>query len=260
MVTVLINITELNQLQDQEKIDALANVTDGIAHHVNTLLTIITNSANLIKRMHADKCETVELAEMMLEESVAGKALTDALRHCARSATTTWELAAIDPGATISATVSHLRGEFSKENIQVSVHATHRSKIKFDPRLLDRIVRNLCQNAAEAMPDGGSINIHIENIALLKKSVTVNGRLLDPGKYIKISVEDNGHGIPQELQDKIFQPFFSTGMGSRHGMGLAETLGLVEAARGGIRLDSSAEGTRIKIFLPAIQTDSYPPS
>jgi len=120
------------------------------------------------------------------------------------------------------------------------------------------VIRNVVENAVEAMPDGGTLKIKAENLRI--EETEQNSHLpLKPGDYARISIQDQGKGIPEEHMDKIYDPYFSSKeMGVQKGMGLGLTTAyaIIKQHGGHIRIDSSlGAGTTVNIYLPA---ESHP--
>ena len=117
---------------------------------------------------------------------------------------------------------------------------------------------NLLLNAIESMPgeEGGRIAVSAENITIPPE----NHFLLKPGKYVKVSIEDNGTGIPAEIIEKVFDPYFSTKeKNAQKGMGLGLTLcySIIKRHNGHIRVESEpGKGTTVIIYLPAFSNDN----
>jgi CheY-like chemotaxis protein len=124
-----------------------------------------------------------------------------------------------------------------------------------DSTQLHQVLLNLCLNARDAMPNGGTLSIHMQNTMLDETYVSMHleARL---GAYLVINVTDTGEGIPPELQDKIFEPFFTTKeVGKGTGLGLPSVLAIVKSHGGFINCYSEAgQGSTFKIYLPASTT------
>lgn len=120
---------------------------------------------------------------------------------------------------------------------------------------LHQVLMNLCVNARDAMPFGGTLKILAENVTIDENDARVN---LDAraGNYITITISDTGVGIPSEIRDRIFEPFFTTKeVGKGTGLGLSTVVGIIKSHRGFITVNSAVgEGTQFKIFLPAAMT------
>jgi two-component system NtrC family sensor kinase len=123
--------------------------------------------------------------------------------------------------------------------------------VKGDPTQLHQVLMNLCVNARDAMPDGGILSLHAENTEVDDNYASMIPGL-KPGRYVKITVRDNGSGIPMECIEKIFDPFFTTKpVGKGTGLGLSSALGIVRSHNGFLEVRSEVgQGTTFEIFLP----------
>jgi PAS domain S-box-containing protein len=131
--------------------------------------------------------------------------------------------------------------------------------VEGDPTQLHQVLLNLCLNARDAMPEGGTLSLTAENFDVDEQYATMTPGLR-PGPHVLISVIDTGTGIAQDIVEKIFDPFFTTkepGMGT--GLGLSSALGIVRSHGGVIKVYSAANGTTFRLFLPStagvFQTD-----
>jgi CheY-like chemotaxis protein len=123
-----------------------------------------------------------------------------------------------------------------------------------DPTQLHQILLNLCVNARDAMPDGGSLSISVENVHLDDQYVAMNVQA-KPGRYVIINVTDSGEGIPPEILDKIFDPFFTTKeVGKGTGLGLSTVMAIVKSHGGFVNVYSEVgKGSSFKVYLPALE-------
>jgi hypothetical protein len=125
-----------------------------------------------------------------------------------------------------------------------------------DATQIQQALMNLCVNARDAMPDGGTLTLAAENIMLdAAAAARMTGAKPDakPGDYVCLSVTDTGIGIPREQLDRVFDPFFTTKeIGRGTGLGLSTVLGIVRGHGGFVRVDSRiGQGTRVEVYLPA---------
>ena len=126
-----------------------------------------------------------------------------------------------------------------------------------DHTQVQQILLNLCVNARDAMPNGGTLTINIENCVLDKQYAAMHIQA-KPGRYVNINVTDSGTGIPPEILDKIFEPFFTTKpLNKGTGLGLSTVLAIVESHDGLVDVYSEpGKGTTFKVYLPATETSS----
>ena len=137
-----------------------------------------------------------------------------------------------------------------------------KSKILGDSVLLQNALLNLCINARDAMPKGGSLNIKTRDISFSKEKINDNTfpPQIQPGEFIEISIRDTGQGISAVNQRRIFEPFFTTKTrGKGTGLGLTSVYSMIEKHEGVIRVESTLEvGTEFIIFLPVVTEEEDP--
>ncbi|MFZ0545549.1 MAG: ATP-binding protein, partial [Candidatus Promineifilaceae bacterium] len=136
------------------------------------------------------------------------------------------------------------------ENINVSIErVTIDSLVNADPVRIQQAFMNLVVNARDAMPDGGTLMIRIEQIEILTENDSMPG--VEPGRWIQITVTDTGVGIPQEIFPRLFEPFYSTKGARGTGLGLAQVYGIVKQHDGHINVTSQVnKGTTFTVLLP----------
>ncbi|MBF0473188.1 MAG: response regulator, partial [Nitrospirae bacterium] len=127
--------------------------------------------------------------------------------------------------------------------------------LEFDESQLNQVITNILINADQSMPDGGNINVIVENIEIIDyKMQGIHTGLLLHGKYVKITIKDNGHGISKENISKIFDPFFTT-KNTGQGLGLAISYSIIKKHNGHIDVESEeGKGTSFFIYLPASES------
>jgi len=131
------------------------------------------------------------------------------------------------------------------------VHGRDLWPVKVDVSQFEQVVVNLAVNARDAMPDGGKLTVKTANVAA-DESAQLSYKGLPAADYVRIDISDTGTGIPAEIVDKIFEPFFSTKeVGKGTGLGLSTVYGIVKQTGGFVYVDSTpGEGTTFRIFLP----------
>ena len=258
VITVLHDITEINTIQEQvarlKVLEALAEMTSGVAHQINNIFGALTMGAEMIsKRLPGD-----ETANVMIDSCRKGARMAEALLHATQQAH--FPRISVLANETIRSTIDQIiettRKKMMGQQIFIATNYLPAPNIKADPKQIYQVILNLCQNSAEsiaaASPEGGMITIKLEEKIFQIRQPTVNNRHLEPGKkYLVITVEDTGPGIPDAIRDKIFNPFFTTNDSKHHGLGLAEALGIIESLNGGIKL-GKGYGTKVSVFIPAV--------
>jgi len=131
------------------------------------------------------------------------------------------------------------------------VHGRGLWPVKVDVSQFEQVIVNLAVNARDAMPDGGKLTVRTANVSA-QESEKLSYKGMPPADYVRIDVTDTGTGIPSDIVDKIFEPFFSTKeVGKGTGLGLSTVYGIVKQTGGFVYVDSEADkGTSFRIFLP----------
>ncbi len=235
---------ELNKVRKLESVGILAG---GIAHDFNNILTGIMGNISLTKMILKPDKEAHEI-------------LTEAERACLQAKDLTQQLLTFSKGgAPIKMTASIM--EILKESASFILRGSKARceffisddlwTVEVDEAQMSQVVQNLMINADQAMPEGGIITVRAENM-----SAEVRGALpLPAGRYVKISIQDRGIGIPREHLDKIFDPYFTTKQ-KGSGLGLAISYSIIKKHNGHLSVESNlGVGTTFFIFLPASQKE-----
>jgi PAS domain S-box-containing protein len=245
--TVFHDITEKKRLEQEllkaQKLESLGVLAGGIAHDFNNFLSGIMGNISLAK-LEADQGEDII------------EALDEALRVTSRASALTRQLLVFSKGgapvkktASISevlrdSTVFALRGSKAKCKFNIVEDLW---PVSVDIGQFSQVIHNLAINAVQAMPQGGTIRLNARNTTVETRS----GLPLEAGRYVKICMQDEGLGIPQEHLAKIFDPYFTTKhQGS--GLGLSMSYTTIHAHDGHIEVDSDmGKGTTFRIYMPA---------
>ncbi|MEN8256396.1 MAG: response regulator [Thermodesulfobacteriota bacterium] len=236
------------QLRHSQKMEALGSLAGGIAHDFNNLLMGIQGHVSLLIS-HYDSSKP-EFSHLVSVENLveSGGRLTRQLLGYARQGQYDVQL------LNLHDLIHALMETFSRTRKEISVHSDLTAEtliINADQGQIEQVLFNLFINAADAMPDGGSLTITSKRVPYKNiKDKLVEGIR---GDYIHLAVTDTGTGIPDDIKLQIFEPFFTTKDISRGtGLGLASTYGIVAAYGGHIELDSTmGEGSTFHIYLPA---------
>ncbi len=237
-----------HQLSQAQKMEAIGNLTGGMAHDFNNILTIIMGNLEA-------------LAEIKLPTDAAGM-VEESIDSCMRAAELTRQLLAfarrqplepklVDVNHAVTA-MAKLLGRTLGEDIKVAVEPGEGLwQVLVDPAQLESAIANLSVNARDAMPDGGTLTISTRNAVLDRDYVLLNPDA-QPGDYVCVDVEDTGSGIPPEIMSRIFEPFFTTKeVGKGTGLGLAMIFGFVKQSGGHIQAYSEVgHGTTMRLYLP----------
>jgi signal transduction histidine kinase len=249
-VGTLFDVTAQHALEQQlvqaRKSEALGQLTGGIAHDFNNLLAAVLGGLRLLEsRVEFGERETQIVAHMR-HAAESGADLVRRLMAFARKQ----ELSptSVDPRM-LCKTVAGLAEHALGPNVSIRWRLpTSGPRLFVDEAQLELSLVNLLINARDAMPDGGRIDVAVEEVARSARSG--NGELRD---FVQIRVRDEGDGIPAELIERVTEPFFTTkGSGEGTGLGLSMVAGFVEQSGGTLRIESEpGKGTEITMILPA---------
>ena len=232
-----------------QRIESLALLAGGVAHDFNNLITVISNSVRFALEGPPLDPQQQEDLETALRAAERAAALTAQLLALGRQQNL--HLQVVDLNTSLSALLEMLR-RVLPENITVDVIRHPRlPTVQADPAQLDQVFMNLCLNARDAMPAGGRLNLETEQVVINGSYVAAHP-WARPGRYVLITVTDTGRGMPVEVQERVFEPFFSTRTASGGtGLGLAVAAGIIEQHGGMIHCYSEVGvGTTFKVYLP----------
>jgi PAS domain S-box-containing protein len=240
-----------DQLRQAQKIEAIGLLAGGIAHDFNNLLTVILGFTEvMLMRLRKDDPARQD-AEEILKASDRAAALTRQLLAFGRKQV-------LDPKVLdlreVVCNVERLLRRVIGEHIELeTAHDEGLGCVKADPSQVEQVIMNLAVNARDAMPGGGRLVIGTANVELERASREHPG--LAPGRYVLLTVADNGPGMDQATKERIFEPFFTTKeMGKGTGLGLSTVHGIVKQSGGGIEVSSEpGRGTTFRIYLPRVE-------
>jgi PAS domain S-box-containing protein len=235
------------QLFQAQKLEAIGRLAGGVAHDFNNLLTGIMGYAEIllgsIALEHALRADVEEIRRAAERASL----LTTQLLAFSKKQECTPETLELNDFLWQS---KRLLERIVGERVSLELRPSGGPLwVRADPSHLDQILVNLCTNARDAMPAGGVIELSLAAHQVLRAQ-----QGLEPGEYAALSIADTGHGMPAELLDLIFEPFFSTKEAGRGiGLGLATVYGVVQQNRGVIHVHSElGRGTRFELLLPLV--------
>lgn len=243
------------QLIRSQKMEAIGQLAGGIAHEFNNYIGGILGVASAL-RMQSDPGDP-QGQQLDIIEKLASRAsdLTKQLLGFARRGKP--DVRDVRPNDVASAVVSIVRQTFGR-GIEVREDLAEDAwSVAGDPGQLEQTLMNICINARDAMPSGGTILVSSRNVELGDRRGRPAGENeLPPGPYVLMTVEDSGIGIAPEVRERIFEPFFTTKEpGKGTGMGLALAYGIVQGHGGAIEVETSpGRGSAFRIYLPARRT------
>jgi PAS domain S-box-containing protein len=252
------DITEKKKLESQflraQRMESIGTLAGGIAHDLNNVLAPILMSVEVLKDMAGSEDELTLLATLK-GSAQRGAELVKQVLSFARGVD--GQRVLVNPLHLVRELVAVMRETFPK-SITIRFQPPRELwTVMGDATQMHQVLLNLCVNARDAMPDGGTITLTMENIVLDATYAAMNPDAV-PGAYVMIKVEDTGTGIPPAIRDRIFEPFFTTKeLGKGTGLGLSTTLAIVKSHKGFINLYSEVgKGTKFKVYLPANTTEA----
>jgi two-component system, cell cycle sensor histidine kinase and response regulator CckA len=228
-----------------ERLETVGQLAGGIAHDFNNLLAVIANYAEFLRDAVPAGSRAADDVEQILAASRAANELTRRLLLFSRRRAGNPEI--VDLTTVIGDTQGLLERALGEQvELRTSVQGGLWS-VTADRAQLEQVIMNLAINARDAMPEGGTLTIEARN-------VTLDGDRGEPtGECVRLTVADTGEGMPEEVLDRAFEPFFSTKTaGEGRGLGLATVYGIVRGAGGQVELRSlPGRGTEVTVHLPA---------
>jgi signal transduction histidine kinase len=233
------------QLHQSQKMESVGQLTGGVAHDFNNLLMVISANLELIEGA-ADTSDVRRCAEAARRAADRGAKLTTQLLAFSRRQALRPKL------VNANELISEFQGLIHQavgDGCEVKLQTDKELWLcHVDPSLLETALLNLALNARDAMADRGVLQIETQNIV---EEESVAG--CSPGSYVRLSVTDNGSGMPPEVRDRVFEPFFTTKeVGKGTGLGLSMVYGFVRQSGGHIAVESApGAGTTVALYLPA---------
>lgn len=257
-VYVMHDVTEMKKLGDEvnriHNLESIGMLAGGLAHDFNNVLNIIYGNITFAKMLAEGSPAIVEPLADAEEACERAKGLGIRLQAFSQDSSPVKELIALP--AVMEDAVEAL---FKDSNILHTIStADDLLPVEADPRQIRQLFENLLSNAKEAMPDGGTVKINIDNFEVDGNK----GLSLGSGLYVCISIQDDGSGLPEENLPKIFDPYFSTkDTYSQRGMGLGLSIchAILKRHGGHISVESTVGiGTRVTMYLPASVKENVP--
>ena len=238
---------ELQAAQDQilrtRRLAALGSLGAGAAHQINNPLTAVTGLLTMLRKELPEGSPQAATAQQALQQAFRVAQVVSDLREFAEQQRGVGRAFALE-GSVRSALALHA-GQMARQNIRLEADFSATTRHAHgDPAQIECAVSNLVQNAVQAMPTGGELTVRVREVN---------------GEALSVSIGDTGKGIPPQLQERIFDPFFTAGKGAAAaGMGLSVAHSIVEAHHGRIVVQSEeGKGAVFTIFLPAAAPASH---
>jgi PAS domain S-box-containing protein len=235
------------QLLRAQRLESIGTLASGVAHDLNNALAPILMSIELLRMQHP---ESAEILDTMEASARRGAGMVRQVLTFAKGAE--GERLLVQPRHLLAEMEKIVRGTFPKNIEFRTAFGKALSPILGDTTQLHQVLLNLCVNARDAMPGGGTLTLEAENVEI---DATHASGVADakPGNYVVWRVKDTGTGIPPEILERIFEPFFSTkGPDKGTGLGLSTVIGIVKSHGGFLQVNSiPGQGSTFSIYLPA---------
>jgi PAS domain S-box-containing protein len=246
-----------SRLRQAEKLEAVGTMAGGIAHDFNSIITAILGYGDMARRVAPRAGALTRYLDNVLAAASRAKALVDQILTYSRTARS--KCVVVNPRLIVLETMELVRASLPA-GIHLDVQlCMERASVFADPTQLHQVVMNLCTNAVQAMPAGGTMGITLEPADVVDERTLSHG-LLPAGRYLRLTVRDTGCGMDVEVLERIFEPFFTTKKwGHGTGLGLALVQGIVSELGGAIDVASRpGSGSTFQLYLP--RSDAIAPT
>lgn len=235
-----------------QRMEAFGQLTGGVAHDFNNLLTIITGNLEMAGET-GDKTASQTLLKRAADAADMGAALTKRLLTFARRRRLSPQV--LDLNELILGLMEILKRSIGEPITLTTVLAGNLWKTQVDPSEVENAILNLAINARDAMPSGGALIVETRNVSGIALPFDAAGR-----EFVMLSVSDDGEGMPPDILERAFEPFFSTkepGRGT--GLGLSTVYGFAEQSGGHALIASElGKGTTVTLYLPRAEDEAAP--
>ena len=239
------------KLHQAQKMEAVGQLTGGIAHDINNVLQGIISCLDIIEQRIARGAVGEVNRYLTAARRAANSGARQIHRMLAFSRHQTLEPAVVQPAELVRGTIELLRGSLGP-SVTLEYHTgADAPAVMCDPHQLETTLLNLAINARDAMPNGGVFTISITDRVIGSEELEGDTEVT-PGGFVEIAVSDTGIGMPPEVLQRVFEPFFTTkAPGQGTGLGLSQVYGFVRQSGGFVRLNSApGRGTTVRLFLP----------
>ncbi len=238
-----------NQVNQSQKMDTVGQLAGGIAHDFNNVLSAIMMATDFLLSAHRPTDPSFQ--DIMQIKQNATRAATLVRQLLAFSRKQTLRPQVLDLGEALSDIDRLLKRLIGEKVTLETQHGRDLWRVKADLSQFEQVIVNLSVNARDAMPDGGKLTVRTANVSA-DEAEKLSYKGMPAADYVRIDVTDTGTGIPADIVDKIFEPFFSTKeVGKGTGLGLSTVYGIVKQTGGFVYVDSEdGKGTTFHIFLP----------
>lgn len=246
-----ISVEKIQQetLRRSQALDSLGQLSGGIAHDFNNMLGVVLGYSELIHNSatQADDSETASKAEKIIHAGRRGRDLTRRLLDFSRRSPE--QAKSVDVNQLLTASAELLRKTLTPRIELILNCQADLWPVYLDPGEFEDTILNLAINVTHAVDQRGQINLTTKNRVV--KKTRAKALDIDPGKYVEVSVTDDGEGMDQDTLQRAFEPFFTSRPGEGSGLGLSQVYGFIKRIGGGLSIDSTpGEGTRVELYFP----------
>jgi signal transduction histidine kinase len=239
-------------LHQAQKMDAIGHLTGGIAHDFNNLLQVVTANLSMIERLSEGNARILGYVRAAEQAAQHGSRLNGSLLAFARRQSQRVERVNLN---TLLEDFERILRRAINEQIKLRMFLEPGlPDSEVDPAQFQSAILNVVINARDAMPEGGQLTIATGVTTLGMEELAANADA-SPGRFVSVSVCDNGAGMTPEVLARVFEPFFTTKeVGKGSGLGLSQVYGFVRQSGGHLHLDSQpGTGTRLTMYLPVVE-------
>ena len=237
-----------NRVYQQQKMESVGQLAGGIAHDFNNVLSVIMMATDFLLNAHKPTDPSFQDIIQIKQNANRGAALVRQLLAFSRKQTLRPQV--LDLNETLSDLTMLLRRLIGEKVTLIPAFSRDLWPVKADISQFEQVIVNLAVNARDAMPDGGKLTVRTANVPA-NESDAFSYKGMPSADHVLVEVTDTGTGIPPDIIDKIFEPFFSTKeVGKGTGLGLSTVYGIVKQTGGFIYVDSKSGSTSFRIFLP----------
>jgi two-component system cell cycle sensor histidine kinase/response regulator CckA len=237
-----------NRIYQQQKMESVGQLAGGIAHDFNNVLSVIMMATDFLLNAHKPTDPGFQDIIQIKQNANRGAALVRQLLAFSRKQTLRPQV--LDLNETLSDLTMLLRRLIGEKVTLATAFGRDLWPVKADLSQFEQVIVNLAVNARDAMPDGGKLTVRTANVPAAESGALAY-KGMPNADHVLVEVSDTGTGIPPDIVDKIFEPFFSTKeVGKGTGLGLSTVYGIVKQTGGFIYVNSVPGNTSFRIFLP----------
>lgn len=247
------------QVSRTGKLESLGTLAGGVAHDFNNVLAAIVGFGEMAQDAAAPGSVQARHLDKVMQAALRGKALCERVLAFSRGGAKTSSVFELEP--VVEEVLALLSASLRAGIVLERRLDAPGARLKGDATQAFEAVMNLCTNAMQAMPQGGLLSVQLERVAVEAPRVLSHTRL-PPGRYLALSVADQGGGISSQVMEHLFEPFFTTKAAqSGTGLGLAVVFGVVTEFGGAVDVQSSpSEGARFTLYLPECTDEAQTPT